>query len=149
MTKEDKKNAYLYCKFRDMQFAFYDEFAKKNGMLMKTFLVLNVLYYAKDGMMQKEICDKTFQSKQTVNLIIKSLVKDGYATLEINKENKRNKIVKLTDKGRDYAKKPVTHITWAEDTAMSMFTREEQEQLINLSRIYTKNLEKLLKREEE
>lgn len=149
MTKEDKKNAYLYCKFRDMQFAFYDEFVKKNGMLMKTFLVLNVLYYAKDGMMQKEICDKTFQSKQTVNLIIKSLVKDGYATLEINKENKRNKIVKLTDKGKDYAKKPVTHITWAEDTAMSMFTREEQEQLINLSRIYTKNLEKLVKREEE
>ena len=28
MTKEDKKNAYLYCKFRDEQFALYDEYAK-------------------------------------------------------------------------------------------------------------------------
>ena len=27
MTKEDRKNAYLYCKFRDEQFAFYDEYA--------------------------------------------------------------------------------------------------------------------------
>ncbi|MCC8026468.1 MAG: hypothetical protein LIP16_14360 [Clostridium sp.] len=36
MTKEDKKNAYLYCKFRDEQFALYDEYAKRNGMLMKT-----------------------------------------------------------------------------------------------------------------
>ena len=28
MTKEDKKNAYLYCKFRDQQYALYDEYAK-------------------------------------------------------------------------------------------------------------------------
>ena len=27
MTKEDKKNAYLYCKFRDEQLALYDEAA--------------------------------------------------------------------------------------------------------------------------
>ena len=39
MTKEDKKNAYLYCKFRDEQFALYDEYAKRNGMMMKTLLV--------------------------------------------------------------------------------------------------------------
>ena len=44
MTKDDKRNAYLYCKFRDEQFALYDEYAKKKGMLMKTLLVLNVLY---------------------------------------------------------------------------------------------------------
>lgn len=36
MNKEDKKNAYLYCKFRDEQFALYDEYAKRHGMLMKT-----------------------------------------------------------------------------------------------------------------
>ena len=45
MTKEDKKNAYLYCKFRDEQFALYDEYAKRNGMMMKTLLVVNVLFY--------------------------------------------------------------------------------------------------------
>ena len=69
MTKEDKKNAYLYCKFRDEQFALYDAFAKRNGIMMNTFLVLNVLFYAKEGLTQRDICDKTFQSKQTVNLI--------------------------------------------------------------------------------
>lgn len=77
MTKNDKRNAYLYCKFRDEQFALYDEYAKKNGMLMKTLLVLNVLYYAKTGMTQRDICQKTFQSKQTVNLIIKNLLMMG------------------------------------------------------------------------
>ena len=65
MTKEDKKNAFLYCKFRDEQFALYDEYAKRHGMLMKTLLVVNVLFYAKEGMTQTEICRKHFnQSKR-------------------------------------------------------------------------------------
>ena len=147
MTKEDKKNAYLYCKFRDEQFALYDEYAKRNGMMMKTLLVVNVLFYAKDGMIQKEICQRTFQSKQTVNLIIKNLLAGHYVTVTEVPENKRNKIVRMTDAGRAYCEKVVRHITWAEDTAMSMFTPEEQKQLIDLSRTFTKNLTRLVNQE--
>ena len=145
MTKEDRRNAFLYCKFRDEQFALYDEYAKGKGILMKTFLVLNVLFYAKDGMTQKAICDKTFQSKQTVSLIIKNLLHDGHVTLEENADDKRNKTVRMTDAGHAYAERPVRHITWAEDTAMSMFTPQEQETLIALSRRFTRNLEALVK----
>lgn len=149
MTKEDRKNAYLYCKFRDEQFALYDEYAKRHGMLMKTLLVVNVLFYAPEGMTQTEICRRTFQSKQTVNLIIKNLLADSYVTLAEVPENKRNKIVQMTDAGRAYCEKVVRHITWAEDTAMSMFTPEEQKQLIDLSRSFTKNLTMLVNQEKE
>ena len=149
MTKEDKKNAYLYCKFRDEQFALYDEYAK----LMKTLLVVNVLFYdsfyAKGGVTQTEICQRTFQSKQTVNLIIKNLLAESYVTVTEVPENKRNKIVQMTEAGRTWCEKVVRHITWAEDTAMSMFTAEEQKQLIDLSRIFTKNLTKLVNQETE
>lgn len=149
MTKEDKKNAYLYCKFRDEQFAVYDEYAKRHGILMKTLLVVNVLFYAKDGMTQTDICRRTFQSKQTVNLIIKNLLAEGYVTVTELPENKRNKIVRMTEAGRAYCETIVRHITWAEDTAMSMFTAEEQKQLIDLSRRYTKNLTMLVNQETE
>ena len=149
MTKEDRKNAYLYCKFRDEQFALYDEYAKRNGMMMKTLLVVNVLFYAKDGMTQKEICRRTFQSKQTVNLITKNLLAENYVTVTEMPENKRNKIVRMTDAGRAYCKKVVCHITWAEDTAMSMFTPEQQRQLIDLSRTFMKNLTMLVHQETE
>lgn len=153
MTKEDKKNAYLYCKFRDEQFALYDEYAKRHGMLMKTLLVVNVLFYdsfyAKGGMTQTEICQRTFQSKQTVNLIIKNLLAESYVTVTEVPENKRNKIVQMTEAGRTWCEKVVRHITWAEDTAMSMFTAEEQKQLIDLSRTFTKNLTKLVNQETE
>ncbi len=149
MTKEDKKNAYLYCKFRDEQFAMYDEYAKRHGMMMKTLLVVNVLFYAEDGMTQTEICRRTFQSKQTVNLIIKNLLSKDYVTVAEAPENKRNKIVRMTEAGRKYCEKVVRHITWAEDTAMSMFTPEEQKQLIDLSRTFTKNLAMLIDQETE
>lgn len=149
MTKEDKKNAYLYCKFRDQQFALYDEYAKRHGMLMKTLLVTNVLFYAKDGMTQTDICQRTFQSKQTVNLIIRNLLAEDYVTVTEVPANKRTKIVRMTDAGRDYCEKVIRHITWAEDTAMSMFSPEEQKTLIDLSRTFTKRLTDLINSEEE
>lgn len=140
----NKKNAYLYCKFRDEQFALYDEYAKRHGMMMKTLLVVNVLFYAEDGMTQTEICRRTFQSKQTVNLIVRHLLADGYVTVAEMPENRRNKAVRMTEAGRAYCENVVRHITWAEDTAMSMFTPEEQKQLIELSRTFTKNLTMLV-----
>ena len=147
MTKEDRKNAYLYCKFRDEQFALYDEYAKRHGMSMKTLLVLNALFYAKDGMTQTEVCQRTFQSKQTVNLIVKNLLAEAYVTVTEVPENKRNKIVRMTEAGRAYCEQAVRHITWAEDTAMSLFSPEEQKNLIDLSRTFTKNLTMLVNEE--
>lgn len=153
MTRQARKNAYLYCRFRDEQFALYDEYAKRHGMLMKTLLVVNVLFYdsvyAKGGMTQTEICQRTFQSKQTVNLIIKNLLANGHVTVTEMPKNKRNKIVQMTEAGRACYEKAVRHITWAEDTAMSMFTPEEQAQLIDLSRTFTQNLTKLVNQERE
>lgn len=149
ITKEDKKNAYLYCKFRDEQFALYDEYAKSQGMLMNTLLVVNVLFYAKNGLTQRDICKRTLQSKQTVNLIIRNLLNEGYVTVEERKENKREKLVQMTEAGRAYCGEVVRHITWAEDTAMSMFAPQEQKLLIELSRKFTENLTKLIHQETE
>ena len=120
---------------------------------MKTLLVVNVLYYedfyGKNGVTQTEICQRTFQSKQTVNLIIRNLLSEAYVTVEERKENKREKLVRITEAGKAYCEKVVCHITWAEDTAMAMFTQEEQKQLIDLSRTFTKNLTKLINQETE
>ena len=149
MTKEDKKNAYLYCKFRDQQYALYDEYAKRHGMLMKTLLVLNALFYAKEGMTQAEICKRTFQTKQTVKSIIRKLWTEQNVTITEIPEDRRNKMVEMTEAGRTYCEKVVRHITWAEDTAMSMFAPEEQKQLVDLSRTFTKNLTMLVNQETE
>ena len=55
----------------------------------------------------------------------------------------------MTEAGKAYCEKVVRHITWAEDTAMSMFSVEEQKQFIDLSRTFTKNLKELINQETE
>lgn len=149
MTKQDKKNAFLYCKFRDEQYALYDDYAKRNGLSMKSLLVINALYYAKDGMTQREICDRTFNTKQTVNLVIKNLLAEDSVTICEMKEDKRNKLVQMTESGRKKYRKVITHITHSEDTAMSLFTPEEQEQLVALSRRFTQELTRLVNEDNE
>jgi len=144
VTKQDKKNAFLYCKFRDKQYALYDDYARRNGLSMKSLLVINALYYAKDGMTQSEICNRTFNTKQTVNLVIKILLAEKSVTISEMKEDKRFKIVQMTESGRKKYKKVITHITHSEDTAMSLFTPEEQEQLVALSRRFTQELTRLV-----
>ncbi len=144
MKKEIKKNAYMYCKFREEQYALYDEYCKRNGTLMKSFLILNALYYAKDGMTQKKIRERTFNSKQTVNLIVKGLLSEGDVEMRDIPENKKNKLVIMTDQGREKYKAIVTHITWAEDKAMSMLSDEEQKTLVDLSSRFTQNLIRLV-----
>lgn len=94
-----------------------------------------------------QICQRTFQSKQTVNLIVKNLLAESYVTVAEAPEDKRNKSVRMTDAGRACCEPVVRHITWAEDTAMSLFTPEEQTQLIDLSRRFTKNLTRLVHQE--
>lgn len=117
--------------------------------MINTLLVVNALFYAKEGLTQRRICERTFQSKQTVNLIIRNLLNAAYVTVEARKENRREKLVQMTDAGRAYCEGAVRHITWAEDTAMSLFSPEEQEQLIDLSRRFTENLTELIHQETE
>ena len=69
---------------------------------MKTLLVVNVPFYAKEGMTQRAICERTFQSKQTVNLIIKNLLSQKYVTVTEIPETKRNKLVVMTPDGRQH-----------------------------------------------
>ena len=121
MDKEAKKNAYLYCKFRDEQFALYDEYAKRHGMMMKTLLVVNVLFYAQEGMTQRDICGRTVQSKQTVNLIVKNLRAQGYVTVDEAPDDRRIKTVRMTEAGRAYCGHVVRHITRAPSPSCGRF----------------------------
>ena len=147
MTKDIKNNTYTFCRLRDKQFALYVMYAKSNKIMMKTLLTVNSLYYAKNGLTQKQICEHISQVKQTVSLIVNNLIKEGYVSAHESAKNKRNKIVKLTNKGRKWCQDTVLRITHAEETAMSMLSKKEQEQLISLSEKYTMNFESLINKE--
>ena len=137
MTKEDKKNAYLYCKFRDEQFALYDEYTKTPRYDDEDTAGCECPFLCKGGHDADGDMPKNLSVKTNRECNHQSLLENQYVTIAEIPENRRNKIVQMTDAGRTYCEKVVRHITWAEDTAMSMFTPEEQRRLIDLSRTFS------------
>lgn len=142
--KGARRNAYIYCALRERQYARYDRHARDNGLSMKAFLVVNALFYAPDGLTQARICEMTLNSRQTVSLVAKRLVAQGYAETEANPDDKRNSVVRLTEAGRAWAHDMVRRITRAEDEAMAALAPEEQEALVALSRRFTESLIRLI-----
>ena len=70
-----------YCHLRDVQFAAYELYARKHGLTAKELFVLDIIWFAPDGCLQSEICDRMSATKQTISAIIKKFWKQGYVSL--------------------------------------------------------------------
>ena len=55
----------------------------------------------------------------------------------------------MTEAGRACCEGVIRHITWAEETAMSMLSAQVQKQLIDLSGAFSRNLAMLVNQETE
>ncbi len=144
MDREARRNAYRYCMLRDQQFSLYDAFAKRNGMTAKSLMVVNALFYAKDGITQRDIAARVYESKQAVNLVVKRLVTAGHAEVSPSAQSGREKTVTLTNAGRACYESVIRHVTWAEDKAMSLLSSGEQEAFVGLQRRFTEGLTELM-----
>ena len=86
----------------------YEEWAKSHGMSANSLLILEALY---DGICtQKEISQKWCIPKQTINTILKDLEAQGYLELTAMAQDKRNKQIELTSKGRLFADRIITQV---------------------------------------
>lgn len=81
----------------------YEEWAKTHGLSMNSLLVLHTFYDNNGVCTQKFICQKWGIPKQTVNTILKGFESQGYVKLISLDEDKRNKEIRLTTEGKQYA----------------------------------------------
>ena len=56
-----------YCKLRDIQYAAYELHARKYNLTSKELFVLDIIWFAGDGCLQSEICERLSATKQTVS----------------------------------------------------------------------------------
>ena len=84
--------------------AIYDEWAKAHGLSSNELLFLYSLYEADNHCTQREISQRWFIPKQTINTILKDFERKGYVRLSSSADDKRNKLIRLTPAGMDYAK---------------------------------------------
>lgn len=122
-----------YCKLRDIQFAAYELYARKHGLTAKELFVLDIIWFAPEGCLQSDICQRLSATKQTVSAIIKKFLKLGYLSLTEAEDDRRNKIVRLTDTGVKYAEKIIPPAANAEIDAMCELQAEDIAELVRIT----------------
>lgn len=140
-----------YSRIRDNQMSIFENYARKNGMQSKALTILMWIYYNPNGITQQRITRKMYSTKQVVNATIKNFKDKGYIFFEENPEDKRTKVIKLTEDGRTYAASILDALEAAENAAMKELTAEEQDVLLRAGEKFTtalaRNIDELRERQ--
>lgn len=129
-----------YCKLRDVQFAAYELYARRYSLTAKELFVLDIIWFAPDGCLQSEICERLSATKQTVSAIIKKFWKLGYLSLTESEVDRRNKIVRFTEAGVEYTKKIIPPAANAEIDAMAELSREDIAELVRITTLFSNQM---------
>ena len=77
---------------------------------------------------------------QTVNSSLKNLEKQGLIALTAIPGNKKNKLVVLTEKGKEMTQRIISALVLAEQKSLQGLKRSEQEALLSLTKKYVELL---------
>ena len=131
-----------YCRLRDRQYAVYSRCAKRHGLTANELFVLDILWFAPEGCTQTEICERLSANKQTIAAVIDRFRKKGFLWYEEVAEDRRNKRIRFTEAGRQYAGAVIPPAAGAENLAMAELGIEKLTELVNLTARLTENMEK-------
>lgn len=126
-----------YCRLRDVQFASYELYARNYNLTAKELFVLDIIWFAPDGCLQSEICERLSATKQTVSAIIKKFWKKGYISLTESETDRRNKIVRFTKAGIEYTEKIIPPAANAEIDAMAELSEHDIAELVRLTTLFS------------
>ena len=113
----------------------YEDFARAVDMPYTSLRILNLIA-REESCTQKSICEHTFLPKQTVNSIITGFYRKGLLELWAAPEDRRTKIIHLTEAGRAYSNGMIQHIRNAERKAIKSLTEAQRTQLIESMHLY-------------
>lgn len=141
MEREEVRSyANQYCHLRDVQYAAYELYARKHLLTSKELFVLDIIWFASDGCLQSEICERLSATKQTISAIIKKFWKLGYLSLTESETDRRNKIVRFTEAGIEYTQKIIPPAASAEIDAMAELNGEDIAELVRLTTLFSEQM---------
>ena len=114
----------------------YEDYARSKGLNYLSLMVLEEIYELGDGCTQKQIADDTHYPKQSINLVVKAFLEDGVVELKELPENRKNKGITLTEKGRQLCDNIVVPLLQQEEMATREMKRDERLELIRLLELY-------------
>lgn len=132
-----------YCRLRDRQFAVYTRCAKQYNLTTNELFVLDILWFSSEGCTQKEICERLSANKQTIAAITNRFMQKGYIVFEEVAEDRRNKRIRFTERGKEYARAIIPPAAEADNIAFAALGFENAKELVRLTTALTINMEKV------
>lgn len=129
-----------YCKLRDAQFAVYELYSRRHGLTTKELFVLDIIWFSPEGCLQSDICQRLSATKQTISAIIKKFLKRGYLSLTESEDDRRNKIIRLTDAGIQYTAQIIPPAAEAEIDAMRALPEREMAELVRITTLFSNHM---------
>lgn len=126
----------------------YSVWAKHRGLTYHTLFTLYAIFYSgAKGCCQQEICEEWMIPKQTVHSVLKTLEQEGYLHYRVNPEDRRNKIITLTEAGLRYAQPILQELGRLEETVLSKMGEELTRQMLDSTRAFCEKLKETLSEE--
>lgn len=145
MTQEEARRFVgQYVSLMDRQFAAYEYYARRFGLSSKELFVLYIIWFAPEGCLQSDISEQLSATKQTISAIVKKFWKLGYLSLTESEADRRNKIVRLTGAGQEYAGRIIPPVAQAENAAMVQLAEngEDVTELVRLTELFSRQIAK-------
>ena len=109
----------------------YEVWAGKHKLTLYEMLMFYEIFQKENmEITQKELSIKLEAPKTSVNSIIKKQLNAGYIEMRVNPQNKREKIISLTENGERYAEKLIRPLLQYEEEAVGMLEDREVETII-------------------
>lgn len=118
----------------------YHSIAVKMELSDSAFHIFYTIYDLGDGCLQRDICNITSISKQTINSAVQKLEREGYLVLKQGKG--RDMHIFLTDKGKELADEKIQLVIDMENHVFQEMSRKESHELLRLTRKYKELLQR-------
>lgn len=119
---------HFYCEINEL----YHGLAINYGLSDSVLWILFTLNDERRPCTPKEIGEMCALSKQTVHSSLRSLEKDGYISITVSEENRKNRLAELTEKGMKLIDRTIAPIVDAELRAFSGLEDSEGRELLRL-----------------
>lgn len=131
----------------------YHNYAKSCNLSNTSLWILYSVWENNKAYTQKELCEVWSYSRQTVNSSLKSLEGQGYIQLLHELDNKKNKQIILTKRGKELAEKIVLPLMEAEKNSFASLSNEERCVFLKLmkkhSELFGKEVNKIVNKSSE
>lgn len=101
----------------------YQKLLLSKNVQESVFIVMSSILELGEGCLQKDIAEKSYTNKKTINSTIKKLQKDEYIELKAGKYP--NMHIYLTDKGREYMSSSIVPIIELEKNVLECISERD------------------------